>query len=182
MPTFYLGLGSNLGDRAGALRRAIERLGELGRVTGVSGVFETDPVGYTEQPDFLNLVVRLETPLGPEALAEATRSIERDLGRVRTFRNAPRPLDIDLLLVDPGEVGEGIPATGVVDRPGLRIPHPRMTERAFVLVPLLELAPAAADPAGRPYAEHLADLGAGAGGGTGVRRVMDGEELMHGGE
>ena len=120
-------------------------------------------------------------------LVESTRSIERDLGRVRTFRNAPRPLDIDLLICGP-EWTEEDPGPGgeTVDRPGLTIPHPRMTQRAFVLVPLLELAPEAADPSGRPYADHLAALlgrRAESGGAPadvpGVRRVMDRDELMH---
>ncbi|MEJ2502600.1 MAG: 2-amino-4-hydroxy-6-hydroxymethyldihydropteridine diphosphokinase [Gemmatimonadota bacterium] len=194
MYTVYLGLGSNLGDRVATLREAVRRLGELGRVVGLSGVYETDPVGYADQPDFLNLVVRLATVLAPEELAVATRSIERDLGRVRTFRNAPRPVDIDLLIVrhGPGSGAAGAPL--VVDRPDLVIPHPRMTGRAFVLVPLLELEPGLTAPdTGRPYAEHLAALRRGsegeetggdpvAPGGPGVRRVMDGEELVNGSE
>jgi 2-amino-4-hydroxy-6-hydroxymethyldihydropteridine diphosphokinase len=170
----YLGLGSNLGDRVRHLAAAVRAIGELGVVTGVSGVYETDPVGFTDQPAFLNLVVGLDTALEPEALLERIRDIERSEGRRRTFRNAPRTLDIDILLY-----GER-----ALDRPGLTIPHPRMADRAFVLVPLLELAPGLAEPGtGRVYREHLEALhGAedpAADALPGIRRIMEGEELLH---
>lgn len=171
--TVYLGLGSNVGDRPGNLSGALARLAELGRLTGLSGVYETDPVGFEDQPPFLNLVARLETALEPVELMETIRTIERDLGRVRMFRNAPRSLDIDIL----------VHGEGRVEREGLRVPHPRMTERAFVLVPLLELEPDLVEPeTGRPYADYLfAERGA-SGPGDGhrrVQRIMDGEELLH---
>lgn len=159
----------------------------MGEILGVSGVYETPPEGYTAQPSFLNLVVHLETVLQPRALLGRTREIERDAGRVRSFRNAPRTLDIDLLLYD--EV--------VGDLQGLILPHPRMTERVFVLAPLLELAPGIKDPrTGRRYAEWLAELvsrrrglepagvdtrvDAGDLEELGVRRIMDGKELLGG--
>ena len=131
MATAYIGVGSNLGDRMATLRSAVKRLETLGRITGVSSLFETEPVGYLEQPHFLNAVVALETSLAPGDLLRSLLGIERDLGRTRPFPNAPRTLDLDLLLVD--EL--------VLDTSELTLPHPRLHERAFVLVPLAELAP-----------------------------------------
>jgi 2-amino-4-hydroxy-6-hydroxymethyldihydropteridine diphosphokinase len=93
-------LGANLGDRLGTLREAVHLLGNLGAVTGVSSLYETDPVGYQAQPAFLNAVVALQTPLGAPALVRALLDIEASLGRTRSFRNAPRTLDLDLLLLE----------------------------------------------------------------------------------
>jgi 2-amino-4-hydroxy-6-hydroxymethyldihydropteridine diphosphokinase len=101
------------------------------RVTAVSSLYRSAPVGFLEQPDFVNAVARIETALAPGALLEALLGIERRQGRVREFTNAPRTLDLDILLYADEEVRE----------PGLAIPHPRMHERAFVLVPLAEIAP-----------------------------------------
>jgi len=131
MATAYIGLGSNLGDRKTTLRTAIQRLGTLGRIAGVSSLYETEPVGYLEQPSFLNSVIALDTALAPADLLGALLGIERDLGRMRSFPNAPRTLDLDLLMVD----------NVVLDTPELTLPHPRLHERAFVLVPLAEIAP-----------------------------------------
>jgi 2-amino-4-hydroxy-6-hydroxymethyldihydropteridine diphosphokinase len=136
MATAYIGLGSNLGDRMATLRMAVQRLETLGRISGISRLYETEPVGYLEQPPFLNAVVVLETELVPGELLCALLGIERDLGRKRTFPNAPRTLDLDLLLVD----------DLVLDVPELTLPHPRLHERAFVLVPLAELAPEIVHP------------------------------------
>jgi 2-amino-4-hydroxy-6-hydroxymethyldihydropteridine diphosphokinase len=130
MATAYIGLGSNIGDRMATLRTAVERLQTLGRITGVSSLYETEPVGYLEQPAFLNAVVGLETALAPVDLLRALLGIERDLGRRRSFPNAPRTLDLDLLLVD----------DVTLETAELTLPHPRLHERAFVLVPLAELA------------------------------------------
>jgi 2-amino-4-hydroxy-6-hydroxymethyldihydropteridine diphosphokinase len=113
------------------VQTAVQRLESLGRVAEVSSLYQTEPVGYLEQPRFLNAVVALETALPPADLLRALLGIERDLGRTRSFPNAPRTLDLDLLLVD--EL--------VLDTPELTLPHPRLHERAFVLVPLAELAP-----------------------------------------
>lgn len=175
MTGVYLGLGSNVGDRAAHLAAALGRLDDLGRVAAVSGVYETDPVGYADQPSFLNLVAVLDTTLEPDALMERIGAIERKEGRVRSFRNAPRTLDIDILLF----------GDRTLDRPGLTVPHPRMTDRAFVLVPLLELAPALREPrTGRAYREYLDGLketkGPGERRGPGIRRVMEWEELRNG--
>jgi 2-amino-4-hydroxy-6-hydroxymethyldihydropteridine diphosphokinase len=130
--TGYLSLGSNLGDRRLNLRTAIERLNEHPeiRVVKVSPLYETKPVGYTEQPDFLNLCVQIETALSPEKLLEYTLSTELELGRQRDIYWGPRTIDIDILLLD-GQV---------MDTADLIIPHPRMQERAFVLLPLADLA------------------------------------------
>jgi 2-amino-4-hydroxy-6-hydroxymethyldihydropteridine diphosphokinase len=136
MATAYIGLGSNLGDRMATLRTAMQRLEKLGRITGVSSLYETKPVGYLEQPRFLNAVVALETALAPGDLLRALLDIERDLGRTRSFADAPRTLDLDLLLVD----------DLTLETTELTLPHPRLHERAFVLVPLAEVAPEMALP------------------------------------
>ncbi len=136
-----------MGDRGAQLRQAVRLLREQLAVTAVSRIYETDPVGYTDQPRFWNLVIAVETELSARALLAVIIGIEQAMGRARSFRNAPRNIDIDILLYD----------DVVVDEPGLTIPHPRMTERAFVLKPLLELDPKAADPiSGQRYRDLLA--------------------------
>ena len=124
-----LGLGSNMGDRVEYLRAAVAAIPD---VVAVSDAYETDPVGGVEQDPFLNVVVELDTALTPHQLLEVCRERERDAERVRTIRWGPRTLDVDVLWVD-GET--------VDDPPELLVPHPRMFERAFVLVPLADLAP-----------------------------------------
>ncbi len=136
MATAYIGLGANLGDRIATLRTATQRLEALGRVTRVSSLYETEPVGYLEQPPFLNAVAALETALDPTALLRALLGIERELGRTRSFPDAPRTLDLDLLL-------DGDVMLGTSE---LTLPHPRLHERAFVLVPLAETAPELVHP------------------------------------
>jgi len=164
----YIGLGSNLGDRQATLRQAVRRLGTYGRVVAVSSLYETEPVGYRDQPWFLNAVVALETTLGPRELLAALLAIERDFGRERTFRNAPRTLDLDLLLYD-----------GLVEQSeDLSIPHPRLHERSFVLVPLAEIAPELSHPLFavpvRVLLERLGDRA------TEVRRVAGPEWVSEG--
>lgn len=136
----YLGLGSNLGDRLGTLQRAVDLLGaEAGiRVVASSRVWETEPVG-PPQPRYLNAVLRVETGLEPLELLAACRRVEAALGRVRLERWGPRTIDVDVLVYDERRV----------DEPELQVPHPRMSERAFVLAPLLELAPDLELPGGR---------------------------------
>lgn len=134
MARAYVALGSNLGDREATLRGAAERLGAVEgvRVVGVSELRETDPVGMVEQPRFLNGAVALDTDLSPRDLLDVLLGIERELGRVRDgARWGPRTLDLDLLVYD----------DVVVDEPGLRVPHPRLHERRFVLEPLADLDP-----------------------------------------
>jgi 2-amino-4-hydroxy-6-hydroxymethyldihydropteridine diphosphokinase len=135
----YVSLGANLGDRAARLARALEALDELPgtRVAALSPIFETEPVGPPPQGPYLNAVARLRTALEPRALLERLLAIEAAAGRLRgAERNAARSLDLDLLLH-----GER-----VVDEPGLRVPHPRLAERGFVLEPLAALAPALRHP------------------------------------
>jgi 2-amino-4-hydroxy-6-hydroxymethyldihydropteridine diphosphokinase len=152
VPIAFIALGSNLGDRLATLQSAVDQIRVLGTGVVVSSVYETEPVGYLDQPPFLNAVAQLETDLNPDELFGELQRIERDHARVRTFKNGPRTLDLDLLLYD-----------DLVDpRPGLTIPHPRMTERAFVLAPLAEIQPGLRDPvSGRTVAELLAATGAG---------------------
>ncbi|MGH9177571.1 MAG: 2-amino-4-hydroxy-6-hydroxymethyldihydropteridine diphosphokinase [Acidimicrobiales bacterium] len=125
----FVALGSNLGDRRARLQQAVAG---LPGVVAVSGVYETDPVGGPPgQPPFLNAVVELDTDLSPRELLDVARSLEAAAGRARSVRWGPRPLDVDVLLV--GDL--------TVDEPDLAVPHPRMWERPFVLVPLHDLAP-----------------------------------------
>jgi 2-amino-4-hydroxy-6-hydroxymethyldihydropteridine diphosphokinase len=127
----YLSLGSNIGDREAHLRKAVERLVENDvRMLRTSRIYETEPVGYKDQAWFLNQVVEAETTLFPMQLLTRTSRVERELGRVRTLRNGPRTIDIDVLFY----------GTAVVDTKRLQIPHPRLAERRFVLAPLAELA------------------------------------------
>ncbi|CAM4487155.1 2-amino-4-hydroxy-6-hydroxymethyldihydropteridine diphosphokinase [Paenibacillus tarimensis] len=127
----YIALGTNQGDRGAMLCRALDRLSALRdvRVIRVSAVYETDPVGYTEQPAFLNMVAAVQTTLEPDQLLHELLKIEHELGRVRDIRWGPRTIDLDLLMM------EGVTMT----TEQLTIPHPRMMERAFVLVPLREV-------------------------------------------
>jgi 2-amino-4-hydroxy-6-hydroxymethyldihydropteridine diphosphokinase len=150
----FLGLGSNLGDRAGLLDQAVAALESLGKVAR-SHWYETAAVGLPGAPPFLNGVVRLETDLAPDELLRQTREIERQLGRDPLRRAGSRTMDIDILLC----------GRQVISRPGLEIPHPRLHQRAFVLVPLAELAPGLVHPVlGKTVAEMLADVGS-----TGVK-------------
>lgn len=130
--TVYLSLGSNLGDRAAYLSQAVALLhGTELQVRRISRVYETEPVYRTDQPEFYNVVLEGETELEAGELLELTAGIEQKLGRVREEPNAPRTLDIDILFF----------GSSVVDLPQLRIPHPRIAERRFVLEPLAEIAP-----------------------------------------
>jgi 2-amino-4-hydroxy-6-hydroxymethyldihydropteridine diphosphokinase len=132
MPLVYIGLGSNLGDREATIRRALELLAADGaiEVEAVSSLRETEPVGYVDQPRFLNGAAALRTELAPRAVLERLQRVEAALGRDRTGpRFGPRTIDLDLLLYDGVQVNE----------PGLVIPHPRLVERRFVLEPLAEL-------------------------------------------
>lgn len=149
--TGYLGLGSNVGDSAGHLRAARELLEAEGvEVEAVSSTYVTEPVGEVlDQPDFLNAAVRIRTALGPEQLLDACKRAEAERGRsFDAPRHSPRPLDVDLLLLGEIEL--------TTDR--LTLPHPEVTTRRFVLVPLLELDPELVLPDGTRLAEALAAL------------------------
>lgn len=145
--TVYLALGANLGDRRGNLIAALQRLQKILQIESISSIYETEPVGYTEQPQFFNLVCQGKTRLDPESLLIYAKKIESELGRQASFRNAPRPIDIDILFYD----------DLILQEAHLTIPHPRMHERAFVLVPLAEIVPTRIDPVnGKTVAELLA--------------------------
>ncbi|UXR49870.1 2-amino-4-hydroxy-6-hydroxymethyldihydropteridine diphosphokinase [Staphylococcus simulans] len=138
MTDVFLGLGSNVGDRENQLKEAIRLLDEQSgiKVVKVSSFYETEPVGYVDQPDFLNLCVEIQTELSPKAVLERGLAIEQQLHRVRKERWGPRTLDIDILLY----------GDQIIEEQDLKIPHPRMTERAFVLIPLQEIAPNKVEP------------------------------------
>jgi GTP cyclohydrolase-4 len=129
--TVYLGLGSNMGNRKGNLDQGLELLAQRLKLGMVSSIYDTEPVGNTEQPRFLNLVCQVFTKLAPMGLLTLTKGIESKLGRTLAERNAPRPLDIDILFY----------GDQIIKSSKLVIPHPRIEERAFVLVPLAEIAP-----------------------------------------
>jgi 2-amino-4-hydroxy-6-hydroxymethyldihydropteridine diphosphokinase len=144
----FLGLGSNQGDRLENLRRAVELLGKRGaRLIRSSRVYETDPVGGPPQPDFLNAVAEVETKLSPRDLLQICQDVERIMGRKREARWGPRLIDLDILSFGAEEI----------DQPDLQVPHPRMHERAFVLVPLLELVADPRLPRGRRVASLRLD-------------------------
>jgi 2-amino-4-hydroxy-6-hydroxymethyldihydropteridine diphosphokinase len=133
MPAAFIGIGSNLDDRERAIEDALRLLNAHAGidVVAVSAIRETDPVGVVDQPRFLNAAARLETRLSPRQLLDRLLGIERELGRVRIERDGPRTIDLDLLVY----------GDEVVDEPGLRVPHPRLHERRFVLEPLNDLDP-----------------------------------------
>ncbi len=143
MPTAYIGLGANLPSIAGSpeatLAAAASRLPTLGRIVARSSLYSTEPVGFADQPRFVNAVVALETELAPRTLLNELLAIEREFGRDRSasLRNGPRTLDLDILLY----------GDQIVSEPDLEIPHPRLAERAFALVPLAEIATRVIDPA-----------------------------------
>ncbi len=133
MSKVFVGVGSNLGDREFLIRKAVEAMRDLNRtlVVRVSSLYDTDPVGEVDQPAFLNAVVWLETTLEPRELLWQLLLIEKRMGRVRSQRWGPRPIDLDLLFYD----------DETWDEPDLKIPHPEAHQRAFVLLPLMELDP-----------------------------------------
>jgi 2-amino-4-hydroxy-6-hydroxymethyldihydropteridine diphosphokinase len=145
----YLGLGSNMGDRKENLDRAIDYLSQRVRVVEVSSVYDTEPVGNPEQPRFLNMVCQVKTMLKPKELLALVKGIERKMGRMPGNPNSPRPIDIDILLY----------GDEVVKMPELVIPHPRLTQRAFALVPLAEIAPTLVHPVtGKNIKQLLGEL------------------------
>ena len=148
-PAVFVALGTNLGDREENLARGVQGLAARGlHITARSSVYETEPVGGPAQGHYLNAVVQAETALDPADVLASCREVEHDLGRVRAAPNAPRTLDLDLLLY--GDL--------VLRSAGLTVPHPRMHERRFVLVPLAEIAPATRHPVlGLTAAEMAAD-------------------------
>jgi len=151
MTRAYVGLGANLGPREVTLLRAVDLLGgEPGiEVSAVSQLRETEPVGVTDQPEFLNGAVAVETTLSPRELLDALLRVEQELGRVRDgARWGPRTIDLDLLVY----------GDDIIDEPGLRVPHPRLHERRFALEPLVDLEPELAIPGIGKASELLARL------------------------
>jgi 2-amino-4-hydroxy-6-hydroxymethyldihydropteridine diphosphokinase len=150
MARAFLSLGSNLGDRGATLHAALRELGASDEVRVIrrSSLYATAPVGKTDQPEFYNLAVEVETVLAPEALLDRCQAVERHLGRVRGERWGPRTVDVDILLYD----------RQTVHTERLIVPHPEMLRRRFVLEPLLEIAPDAVLPDGSPITPHLPPL------------------------
>jgi 2-amino-4-hydroxy-6-hydroxymethyldihydropteridine diphosphokinase len=141
----YISLGSNVGDRAASLRAALERLRLLGPVPAISGFYQTEPVELRDQPWFLNCVAALETNLSPQDLLHRLLAIEQEMGRIRLRDKGPRLIDLDILLY----------GHDVVEERGLKIPHPAMQDRRFVLEPLVEIAPDAFHPRLKRSAREL---------------------------
>jgi 2-amino-4-hydroxy-6-hydroxymethyldihydropteridine diphosphokinase len=133
----YLALGTNLGDRLANLRAALDAFAPDIKVLAESKVYETPPWGYTDQPAFLNMAVKCETDLGPESLLKRLKTLEVQIGREKSFHWGPRLIDLDILFYD----------DIIFESESLAIPHPRLHERAFVLVPLAEIAPSLLHPA-----------------------------------
>ncbi len=143
--TVYLALGSNLGDRRSNLAAALQRLRDVVEISIISSIYETEPVGYLDQPRFFNIVCRGKTTLSAVELLKYAKAIEVAIGRQPSFRNGPRPIDIDIIFYDDLQIKQD----------DLIIPHQRMAERAFVLVPLAEIAPNMVDPVSGQTAQQL---------------------------
>lgn len=143
----YIALGSNLKNPADQVRAGFEELAMLPDtlLAAISSLYTNPAVGYVNQPDFVNAVAKIQTGLAPRALLAELLAIERRFGRVREFENAPRTLDLDIVLY----------GSETIDEPGLTVPHPRMHERAFVIVPLAEIAPDLVVPGRGPIATLL---------------------------
>lgn len=167
MKNAFISIGSNIGDRFQHLKDSIQALHSHDRISvgSVSSIYETAPVGYTDQADFLNVVISVSTELDAHELLATCQEIEHELGRVRDVRWGPRTVDLDILLYNHDDI----------ETESLIVPHPRMHERAFVLVPLLEIAPTVVHPVtGSQYSEEAAVHD------DGVRiwREVDGAELI----
>ena len=141
----YLGLGSNMGDRRENLEKALEYLSQRLGAISKSSVYDTEPMENLAQPHFLNMVCQAKTMLKPEDLLTLAKGIERKIGRLPGRPNSPRPIDIDILFY----------GDKVIDTPELKIPHPRMASRAFVLAPLAEIAPTMVHPVNKKTAKEM---------------------------
>jgi len=157
LPTAYLCLGSNLGDREKNLIRALSLLSQEINLEKVSSIYETEPIGYKEQPLFLNLVCQVTTNLNPQELLHLAKTIENKMGRIPSFPNSPRPMDIDILFYD----------NQIIKTKDLTIPHPQLAKRAFVLIPLSEIASELVHP---ELGKSIAELASSYEGYNGVRK------------
>ncbi len=158
MATAYLCLGSNLGEREKNLTQALSLLSQEINMEKVSPVYETEPVGYKEQPLFLNLVCQITTDLNPRELLRLAKNIERKMGRAPSRQiNSPRLIDIDILFYD----------NTIIETQDLTIPHPRLSQRAFILIPLAEIAPKLVHPV---LGNSIAELASNVQGTSGVRK------------
>ena len=157
LPTVYLCLGSNLREREKNLAQALTLLSQKANLDKISSIYETEPVGYKEQPFFLNLVCRITTDLNAEEILHLAKDIENKMGRIPGFPNSPRPIDIDILFYE----------NQIIKTQNLTIPHPRLTERAFVLIPLDEIAPELVHP---EMGKSIAELAGSVKGYNGVRK------------
>jgi GTP cyclohydrolase-4 len=160
----YLCLGSNLGEREANLCQALTLLSLKANLEEVSSIYETEPIGYKEQPLFLNLVCRITTNLPPEEFLHLAKEIETRMGRVSSFPNAPRIIDIDILFYD----------NKIMETRNLTIPHPRLQDRAFVLIPLAETAPDLVHP---KLGKSIARLASDVKGKKGVRKYKGGFDV-----
>jgi 2-amino-4-hydroxy-6-hydroxymethyldihydropteridine diphosphokinase len=166
MATVYLGLGANLGDRRQNLTQSLDLLSRQAEIEQVSSVYETEPVGFKEQPLFLNAVCRIATKLSPRQLLSLVKKIEVTLGRIPSFPDAPRPIDIDILFY----------GNKIIKSQNLTIPHPRLVQRAFVLIPLAEIAPEVTHPEnGKTVKELFSNLE----NTEGIRKWAEAAEIMN---
>ncbi len=165
MTRAFVGVGANLGDAVDQVRAAIAALAALPgtRLVAASSLYRSAPIGYADQPDFINAAALLETELAPGALLAALQAIEAGAGRSRTFKDAPRVLDLDLLLY----------GAAAIDEPGLVVPHPRLHGRAFALAPIVELDPGCVIPGRGPAKDWLARAA-----GQRIERIGDGGRAM----